>query len=76
MLTIPELAAEALGSHLAEQLDRRFGSTDAGLIERVQSAARLALDCIGNSDALYHNVEHTMLVTLVGYDIMRGRQLL
>ena len=76
MLTIPELAAEALGSHLAEHLGRRFGSTDAGLVERVQSAARLALDCIGNSDALYHNVEHTMLVTLVGYDILRGRQLL
>ena len=76
MLTIPELAAEALGSHLAEHMGRRFGSTDAGLIGLVQSAARLALDCIGNSDALYHNVEHTMLVTLVGYDILRGRQLL
>ena len=76
MITIPELTAEALGSHLAEQMGRRFGSTDAGLIERVQSAARLAIDCIGNSDALYHNVEHTMLVTLVGYDILRGRQLL
>ena len=76
MFTIPELTAEALGSHLGEQLGRRFGSTDAGLIERVQSAARLAIDCIGNSDALYHNVEHTMLVTLVGYDILRGRQLL
>ena len=76
MLTIPELAAEALGSHLAEHMGRRFGSTDAGLIDLVQSAARLALDCIGNSDALYHNVEHTMLVTLVGYDILRGRQLL
>jgi hypothetical protein len=76
MITIPELAAEALGSHLAEHLGRRFGSTDAGLIELVQSAARLAVDCIGNSDALYHNVEHTMLVTLVGYDILRGRRLL
>ena len=76
MFTVPELAAEALGSHLAEHMGRRFGSTDAGLIERVQSAARLAIDCIGNSDALYHNVEHTMLVTLVGYDILRGRQLL
>jgi hypothetical protein len=76
MFTIPELAAEALGSHLAEQMGRQFGSTDAGLIERVQSAARLAIDCIGNSDALYHNVEHTMLVTLVGVDILRGRQLL
>jgi hypothetical protein len=76
MITIPELAAEALGSHLAEHMGRRFGSTDAGLIELVQSAARLAVDCIGNSDALYHNVEHTMLVTLVGYDILRGRRLL
>ena len=76
MLTIPELAAEALGSHLAEHMGRRFGSTDAGLVELVQSAARLAVDCIGNSDALYHNVEHTMLVTLAGYDILRGRRLL
>jgi hypothetical protein len=75
MITIPELAAEALGSHLAEHLDRRFASSNKGLIEIVQSAARLALDCIGNSDALYHNVEHTMLVTLAGYDILRGRML-
>ncbi len=76
MFTIPELAAEALGSHLAEHMGRRFGSTDPALIELVQSAARLAIDCIGNSDALYHNVEHTMLVTLVGYDILKGRRLL
>ena len=75
MFTIPELAAEALGTHLAQHMTRRFGSTDAELIELVQSAARLAIDCIGNSDALYHDVEHTMLVTLVGYDILKGRRL-
>jgi hypothetical protein len=46
------------------------------LTELIPSVARLALECIGNSDALYHNVEHTMLVTLVGHDIMRGRALL
>jgi hypothetical protein len=72
LFTVPELAAEALGSYLAEQLDRRFGSTDSGLIELIPSLSRLALDCIGNSDALYHNVEDTMLVTLVHYDIMSG----
>jgi hypothetical protein len=76
LITLPELAAEALGSYLAEELNRRFGSTDAPLTERIPSLARLALDCIGTSDALYHNVEHTMLVTLVGYDIMKGRTLL
>jgi hypothetical protein len=37
---------------------------------------RLALDRIGTSDALYHNVEHAMLVTLVVRDIAYGRQLL
>jgi hypothetical protein len=50
--------------------------TQAGMTELISSVARLALECIGNSDALYHNVEHTMLVTLVGYDIMKGRSLL
>jgi hypothetical protein len=75
-LPFPNWRRRPLGSHLAEHMGRRFGSTDAGLIERVQSAARLAIECIGNSDALYHNVEHTMLVTLVGFDILRGRQLL
>jgi hypothetical protein len=76
VITVPELTAEALGSFLADQITRRFGSTDAALTELIPSAARLALECIGNSDALYHNVEHTMLVTLAGYDIMRGRALL
>src|SRR5262249_11377536 len=76
MITIPELAAEALGSHLAAHMGRRFGSTDPELVELVQSAARLAIDCIGNSDALYHNIDHTMLVTLAGYDILKGRRLL
>jgi hypothetical protein len=76
MITVPELAAEALGSFLSTHLSRRFGSTEAGLTELIPSVARLALECIGNSDALYHTVEHTMLVTLVGYDIMKGRSLL
>ena len=76
MITVPELAAEALGSYLHEHLSRRFASTHAHLTELVPSIARLALECIGNSDALYHNVEHTMLVTLVGCDIMKGRALL
>jgi hypothetical protein len=76
MLTTTELAAEALGSYLSEHMGRRFGSTDSALVDLVQSAARLAIDCIGNSNALYHNVDHTMLVTLVGYDILKGRRLL
>jgi len=76
MMTVPELAADALGSFLTSDVKRRFGSSHTRLAELVPSFARLALECIGNSDALYHNVEHTMLVTLAGHDILRGRALL
>jgi hypothetical protein len=76
MITIPELAADALGSFLASDMRGRFGSSHARLTEIVPFAARLALECIGNSDALYHNIEHTMLVTLAGHDIFKGRALL
>ena len=75
MMTVPELAAEALGEFLGTYMRRRFGSSQAHLAETVPSIARIAIECIGNSDALYHNVEHTMLVTLAGHDIMRGRAL-
>jgi len=76
MITLPELAAEALGSFLASDMKDRFGSSHVRLAELIPFAARLALECIGNSDALYHNVEHTMLVTLAGHDIFKGRALL
>jgi len=76
MITLPELAAETLGSFLAADMKDRFGSSHARLAELIPFAARLALECIGNSDALYHNVEHTMLVTLAGHDIFKGRALL
>ena len=76
MITVPELAAEALGSLLGTEMRRTFGAAHARLTEVVLSVARMALECIGNSDALYHNVEHTMLVTLAGHDILRGRALL
>src|SRR5215470_10337186 len=76
MITLPELAAEALGSFLASDIKDRFGSSHARLAELIPFAARLALECIGNSDALYHNVEHTMLVTLAGHEIFKSRALL
>ena len=75
MITVPELAADALGTFLASYMQRRYGRAETRLVELVPSIARIALECIGNSDALYHNVEHTMLVTLAGHDILRGRAL-
>jgi hypothetical protein len=76
MITIPELTADTLGSFLAADLRARFGVSHARLAEIIPFAAKLALERIGNSDALYHDIEHTMLVTLVGHDIFKGRALL
>ncbi len=38
-------------------------------------AGNMALENIANSNALYHNVEHTVFVTLVGQEILRGKHI-
>jgi hypothetical protein len=38
-------------------------------------AAQLALETIATSDAVYHDVNHTIMVTLVGQEILRGRHI-
>ena len=75
MITIPQLAARALGSFLSRETEGLFRSSHSDLTKLLPFAARVALECIGNSDALYHDIEHTMLVTLVGHDILMGRML-
>jgi hypothetical protein len=75
MITVADVTADALGAFLAADFRRNFGSSQGPLAEMLESAARLAIECIANSDALYHNLEHTMLVTLAGRDILRGRLL-
>jgi hypothetical protein len=75
MITIPQLTAQALGSFLSRETEGPFRSSHSDLTKLLPFAARLALECIGNSDALYHDIEHTMLVTLVGHHILMGRML-
>ena len=38
-------------------------------------AGRMALECIADSDAPYHNIDHTMMVTLVGQEMLVGKHL-
>jgi hypothetical protein len=74
-MTLPALAANALEEFLRSFMRSAFGSTEKQLAEIVPNAAHVALECIGNSDALYHNVEHTLLVTLAAHEIFCGRML-
>jgi hypothetical protein len=75
MLNATELLADALGDRLAIGYERAFSGGPPRYTETIAEAARLVLERIGSSDALYHSVEHTALVTLVGQDILRGIRL-
>src|ERR1700746_3647831 len=76
MITIPSVMAQTLGTFLATETRGRFGSSHANLADFLPYVSRLTLECIGNSDALYHDIEHSMLVTLVGHDILMGRMMM
>ena len=73
--TIAAVAAKKLGKFLAQDFRDIFGPAHDETAERLGALARSAIECIARSDALYHNFEHTMLVTIVGRDILRGRVL-
>jgi HD domain len=75
MKTITAVAAKKLGNFLAKDFRKIFGSAQNNVAERLGALARSTIECLGRSDALYHNFEHTLLVTMVGRDILRGRTL-
>lgn len=75
MKTITAIAAERLGKYLTNDFRQIFGSAQQDIAERLGSLARSTMECLGRSDALYHNLEHTMLVTMVGRDILVGRSM-
>jgi hypothetical protein len=70
--TITAIAATKLGNFLARDFRRIFGSAHDDDAERLGSAARATIECLARSDALYHNYEHTLQVTMVGCDILHG----
>jgi hypothetical protein len=72
MKTITAIAAHKLGNFLTKDFRRIFGSAHNDDAERLGSAARATIECIARSDALYHNYEHTLQVTIVGRDMLRG----
>jgi hypothetical protein len=75
MDTMAAVAARKLSKLVADDFREIFGSSHNDLAERVGGLARITIECLGRSDALYHNFEHTVLVTAVGRDILLGRTL-
>lgn len=52
-----------------------YGSLKPNYVDILGWAANMALEIIANSDALYHNIEHTILVSLVGQEVLRGKHI-
>ena len=75
MLNPTSLLADALGPNLAETYRRIYGDQEPHLASGLDEAARLLIERIASSDALYHDCQHTALVTLCVQDILRGRRL-
>jgi len=67
------VVAAAFGDHLAETYLQYFSGRKSEYAAFLSGSARMLLERLGNSDALYHNAEHTMMVTLVGQEIIRGQ---
>ena len=65
MFNATELLIDACVNLLIEGYRHNYGGCKSDYGEIIAWAASMALENIANSDALYHNVEHTILVTLV-----------
>jgi hypothetical protein len=75
MLNPTSLLADALGRNLAETYHRSYGGQESHIATILDEAARLVIERLASSDALYHDCQHTALVTLCMQDILRGRRL-
>lgn len=75
MIDPVKLQTDALIAEIRENYDRTYGALNPDYPSIAAWAAGMALEIIGNGDALYHTVEHTVMVTMVGLDIVRGKHL-
>ncbi|CAD0224236.1 MULTISPECIES: Npun_R2479 family HD domain-containing metalloprotein [Planktothrix] len=75
MLNATAILIDVFVQQLQAGYRRTYGGFKPNYPEIIAWAGTMALENIANCDALYHNVEHTMLVTLVGQEILRGKHI-
>ena len=73
MLNPAHLIANALGDELVHIYRDIYGERQPDYASPARTAAKLVIERIANSDALYHDSHHTVMVTLVGQAIFKGR---
>jgi hypothetical protein len=73
MFNPTELLIDACVDRFQQAYRRTYDQHASDYAGIIGWAGRMALESIANSDALYHNIEHTIMVTLVGQEILRGK---
>jgi len=75
MINWQELTIDMFVEQLRKVYQRTYGEINSDFGNIVIWCGRLVLENIANSDALYHNVEHTIMVSLAGQAIIEGKHL-
>jgi hypothetical protein len=75
VLNPAHLIATALGEELVANYREMFGDRYPAYVPILRGTAKLVMERIANSDALYHDSHHTLMVALVGQAILKGRLL-
>lgn len=75
MLNLNMLKINSVMKLLKDKYESNYGMMEPELGNILAWAGSLALENISNSDALYHDVDHTIMVTMVGHEIIKGKHL-
>jgi hypothetical protein len=75
MFNATEILINAFVQKLREGYRRTYGGLKTDNEDIIAWAGSMAMENIANSDALYHNVEHSIMVALVGQEILRGKHI-
>ena len=73
MFNPTEIVIDAFVAELKTMYHRVYGRLEPDYPDIIGFIGRLALENIANSDAPYHDVNHTIMVTLAGQEILRGK---
>lgn len=73
MFNPTKIVIDAFVARIREHYLRIYGDMRPEFRTALEFVTRVALENIANSDAPYHDMEHTIMVTEVGQEVLRGK---
>jgi hypothetical protein len=75
MFSPTQIVIQAFVEQLKNKYLLIYGTLEPDYPDIISFVGRLALENIANSDAVYHDMNHTIMVTLVGQEIVLGKHI-